>query len=304
MIFIDNYEIFERKNYQLLYHIIDMNKLLFILENNKLESFNFSFISTTRNKMMNGYLGDSPVSIFKLELDGEKLSDNYMIKPFAETYFEGPERIQKRFSEYEEQINTNTITNINKYINKLIIIKSRVENLKNTGWFNSNGGHFRSKRITIPDYFKKYLTNLPYPLYVQDGTNIKKDDEWFNSILNYDIKKIYHGYMLVYKGLKKVKDNFGSHYRDYVIPIDSRNKIEKQIVLGYTYNNLYLNSNKSKVLENAKEYDNELELENTKDMKLYIFDFEYNLEDIITEKDILHVKKAYLKNINIVECIK
>jgi len=76
----------EYKNIGPIYHIIDMEKLEFILTNNYLKPKHFwGGISTTRNKMMNSYTGDSPVSIFKLELDTGKLSNNYKIKPVSDT---------------------------------------------------------------------------------------------------------------------------------------------------------------------------------------------------------------------------
>jgi hypothetical protein len=59
-----------------LYHIIDFEKLFYILNNNKIKSYKFSFISTTRNVNMVGYVGDSPTSIFKLELDWNELHTN------------------------------------------------------------------------------------------------------------------------------------------------------------------------------------------------------------------------------------
>ena len=45
----------ETKLYQNLYHIIDFEKLNFILDNNCIKNYNFQYISTTRDKMLNNY---------------------------------------------------------------------------------------------------------------------------------------------------------------------------------------------------------------------------------------------------------
>jgi len=115
----------ENKNYQNLYHILDYNKLNFVFDTNSIKSFNFSNISLTRNKMMNSYLGASPLSIFKIEIDAIKLSNKYKIEPFSFKTVYG-----ERFQEYEERVKTNKITNIFYYINKIILIKNEVEKLK------------------------------------------------------------------------------------------------------------------------------------------------------------------------------
>ena len=49
---ITDFKIFESKNIQNLYHIVDIDKLYYILDNNEIKSYKFSNISTTRNKMM------------------------------------------------------------------------------------------------------------------------------------------------------------------------------------------------------------------------------------------------------------
>jgi hypothetical protein len=118
----------ESKSVGVLYHIIDFEKLKYIIENNHLKSFkagNSGGISTTRNKMMQGYLGDNSTSFFKLELDGEKLSHKYKIRPMAYV-----SATNVRFQEYEELIVTNhkPLSDVDKYINKLIISKDRIKN--------------------------------------------------------------------------------------------------------------------------------------------------------------------------------
>jgi hypothetical protein len=73
----------EYKNIGSLYHIIDIEKIFYILKHNKISSKYFSNISTTRDKMMGEYLGDSSTSVFKLELDGGALSNKYKMRPFS-----------------------------------------------------------------------------------------------------------------------------------------------------------------------------------------------------------------------------
>jgi len=275
----------EFKNIGPLYHIIDMEKLKFIIENDFLKPKHFfGGISTTRNKMMNGYTGDSPVSIFKLELNSQKLSNNYKITPISDTTTEIDSygyRKTVHFNEFEERIITNKIYHISKYINKLIIIKKRIENLKNTGWFTSDGGFFDGKRLTIPDFFKEYIQNCKLPIYIQDNTIIKKDDKWVNSIINYPIKKINHGYIYYKKEYKK-HPKIEHGLKDYYIPLDNNNNEITDVVVGYKYKNLYLYTNKQKI--NSNDY--------------YMFDFEYETSDIIKKNNnYIKIKIAKLRNV-------
>lgn len=307
---ITSYKIFEAKNYSSLYHIIDLNKLAFIIDNNVLKSYHFSKISTTRNKMMNGYTGDSPVSIFKLELDAEKLSQNYKIKPFAEKYTEIglDSRKIKRFQEWEEQIQTNEIKNIDRYVKKLIIIKSNVERLKDSGWFDTDGGNFRGQRMTFPEYFRTYLPKVKFPIYVQEGAVIKKDDEWIDSIKNYELKIINHAYALAYKGCRRVKDEY--YCVDHVNFVDDKNKIELKrgdsLVIGYKYNDLYLSKDLDKIKKQMLELDYELEdTEEFRGMELRILDFIYESEDVIKESnEFVYVNKAKLDGMTLASWIK
>jgi len=66
-----------------LYHILSMYSLKLVIENDSITGHHYPVISTTRNKMLNSYTGSRPDSFFKLELDGDKLSDRYKIKPFV-----------------------------------------------------------------------------------------------------------------------------------------------------------------------------------------------------------------------------
>ena len=275
----------EYKNIGPIYHIIDMGKLEFILTNDYLKPKHFfGGISTTREKMINGYTGDSPVSIFKLELDSGKISNNYKIKPVSDTTTEigyGGSRKTVHFDEREELIVTQKLDNISKFINKLIINKRRVDNLKDSGWFDSDGGNYKGNRMTIPEYFKKFIENCKLPVYVQDGTQIKKDDKWIESIINYPIKQINHGYIFYNKEYRP-HPKFKRAIKEYFVPLDKMNNELDDIVIGYDYKDLYLSKQTNKL--NRGEY---------------VFDFEYELDDIIEENNkYIRVSKAKLSHVD------
>ena len=220
----------ESKNLGNLYHIVDIEKLNYILDNNKIVSYKAGDgkISLTRNKMMTGYLGDNSSSVFKLEIDGDKLSHKYRIKPYRyKTMNAG------YLDEYEEQVQTNKITNIFNYTNKIIVDKKRVLNLmyifdKLSDWFTSEG----TRHGNFPTILKeiKYKANSKgLELYVQDGSIIKKDDEWIDYIINFPIKKIEKRYFIVLR--KRI--NIGRYrYQDSLVDFNN-NIIIKDIVIGY-----------------------------------------------------------------------
>lgn len=286
---IKNYGSFllEGKNLGSLYHIVDMEKMSYILDTNSITSYHFSKISTTRDKMMNWYEGDKPTSIFKIELNGDLLSHKYKIKPFAFI-----SKTNVRFDESEEQIQTNRINNVSKYINKIIIIKKRIEGLKNSGWFTTNGGYYKKERRNIPELLKEFIDRFKeynYQVYVQDGSVIKKDDDYINSIINHKIEKIYHGYAYYLRGHKEVYDErFKTMVgKDVVIPLNKKNKQIDQLVIGYDYENLYLNTS----------YDINKKTKLPKDFHLYVFDYEYDVNDSEEIDNQIFVKSGHLANI-------
>lgn len=283
-----------------LYHLFDLEKLVFILKNNSLEPKNFANISTTRNKNMIGYLGDKSTTLFKLELDGDKLSNNYKIKPFQYKTIDAG-----YLEEWEEVIKTHKISDINKYTKKFIILKDNVERLKNSGWFDSDGGlfikegsvalsDFKTTRATLPDIFKEYIPKIKKlfgdNIYVQESTVIKKDDKWIDSIINYTIKQVNHGYALYYR---KHREEFKFNTNilvDYVEPINKKNKELDKFVIGYDYEDLYLEKNSIWLIKTEYE-----KYKQDDKNKLYEFDYEYDKNDIISEyENIVHVKIAKL----------
>lgn len=223
----DNF-LYESKNYQTLYHIVDDIKLNYILNTNTITSKNFHNISLTRNKMMNGYLGESGFSIFKLELDSNKLSENYKISPFSYKSKNG-----EYFNEYEESVKTNIIKNASKYINKIILIKSKIEKLKR----NLRDKHTVSnlfsihKKNNIPNIIrdiKNKCLEKGLELYVQDGSIIKKDDDYIDSIINYKLVQFKYKYASVLRGKLYFRQE-GEKYGYYIETCfdENDNKLEK-----------------------------------------------------------------------------
>ena len=245
----------ESKNLGNLYHIVDIEKLNYILDNNKIESYKAGEgrISLTRNKMLTGYLGDNSSSVFKLEVDGNKLSSKYKIKPYRYKT-----RNAGYLDEYEEQVQTNKITNIFNYINRFIIDKNRVMNLmysfdKLSDWFTTEGtrhGNFP----TILKNIKDKIDKVGLELYVQDGSIIKKDDKWIDYIINFPIKKIDKRYFIV---LRKRIELEKYRYRDTLVDFDNK-PIIKELVIGY---NIDVNPDDI----------NAIELKSFKDSKKYKF---------------------------------
>jgi len=240
-----------------------------------------------------GYIGDKPNSIFKLELDGNKLSQKYKIKPF--TYVS---KTNIRFTEEsEEQIKTNKIKNAISYIKKVIIISERINNLLDSGWFESDGGYFKSNRITLPELLKIIINKLNekgLEVWVQKGHIIKKDDEYINFILNKDIKQVNHGYAYYLRGYVKGEKHGMNVHLDKVLPVDNKNNELDNLVIGYDYDNLYLLKDKNNI--------NIDKIEIPKDFKLYLFDFTYELNDVIEETDDnIYLRTSKLQNIEIIK---
>lgn len=279
----------EAKSVGNLYHIVDLDKIFYILDNNKITNYHFRYISTTRDKSLSGYVGDNPTSFFKLELDGDKLSNKYKIGPFVYK-----SRTNISFTEEKEEvIKTNEIKNVMQYVNRFIIDKNRLERLKDSGWFSTDGGYFREERKTIPELLKTIwdkIKSYGKELWVQDGYKIYKDDNYIQGIIDHDIEKIYHGYTLYLRGydVKLIMGKYKSLI-DVLYPIDKRNEKITKFVIGYEYDNLWLSEDKD------LDYSG---VDVPEDFKLYLCDFTYNKEDVIKQdQNTVLLKKAKLHNI-------
>jgi len=151
------------KNVGLLYHLVGFDQLTHIISTSTLSARNFfDGISTTRDKQLNRYTGGPPVIFFKLELDGDKLAERIKITPvqfksLTDVEFKG---------EHEELIKAIKIPNIWKYVTKFIFIRANIE--KDYKYVSDISDQFSAK----------WLPRVPVPFYVQEGSQIKKDNEF------------------------------------------------------------------------------------------------------------------------------
>jgi len=105
----------ERKQVGNLYHYTSMSGLEGILDEDRMKSFNYPFISFTRDKNWNGF--DYKI---RITLDGTLLSDKYKIQPYCDP------RARRYDAECEEIITIDEILNIRKYIKLIEIEKYKI----------------------------------------------------------------------------------------------------------------------------------------------------------------------------------
>lgn len=228
--------ILERKSFGNLYHVLDYEKMLFLLKTNTLKSYKAGDgkISLTRDKMFNSYLGDSPTSIFKLVIDGNRLSDRFKIRPFAYKKMRAG-----YLKEFEEQVQTSLIKNAFSYIDKVVLIKEKVERLRYTAWgdgtlsdYLTTVGAFNGSMPQMISKIVEELKSRNKVLYVQDGTAIKRDNEYIDSLINFPLKEIETKFIIAYRGgIKTKKDSFGS--KDVIVDLDG-NILQDHFVIGHT----------------------------------------------------------------------
>jgi len=94
-----------------------------LIGNQLLASINVGGISLTRDK--NGWFVGRLDNIFRIELDGNKISNNYKIKPVAW----GQNDRSKGYTESEELVITPKINNIKNYILSVTINKDMLRSL-------------------------------------------------------------------------------------------------------------------------------------------------------------------------------
>ena len=155
----------EAKEVGILYHLLNFENLIYVADNNILEGFAFKGVSFTRNKMMNWYAGSGSSLFCKFEIDGNKLSENY--KTIPKQYKTGSGLQLEEFEEYVSK----KITNVFKYVNKLIFIKERENDLNYI---------FEDKKLWKNVKKALNIINIKYniPFYVQEGSKITKDDKF------------------------------------------------------------------------------------------------------------------------------
>jgi len=226
----------ESKSVGRLYHILNFGKLKYVIENNHLkpgQASNRGNISTTRNKMMNSYIGDGPATFFKLELDGDKLSEKYKIRPVS--YIS---HTNVRFEEYEELIITNgkPIENLDDYVTKLIILKDRIEKARISYRPDDSPSDFfttaNNRLGTIKEMISLIKEKSDYEIWTQQGSVIKKDDEYIQSLLDEELYDVKFKYDVWHRGdLPHRKYDFGVED----VLIDSEGRLHYNWSVGDIY---------------------------------------------------------------------
>lgn len=217
-----------------VYHVLDIEKLEYVLSTNKISSKSFSNISTSRNKNFSSYVGDGVTSWFKLELDYKKLNKKYKNRSFiytSQTNVSMPE-------EEEQQFLTNEISPAFDYITRIILMKGRLENSmyrfhnkkEPSDWMTDAPRPYRK----IPQIIKSFVEKLKafnMKFYVQefDGT-IHEDDKYVQSIIDHPIKHVDIYYAYAYRMNSFVK-RFS--YEDVIY--DPIKNIPHRIVIGAKY---------------------------------------------------------------------
>ena len=162
--------LFESKNLGELYHICDYKSLKHIITEDKLESKNYGYVSLTRDKLL------WPKKDFIISIDGGKLSNNYVVKPYA---YQGEENgnIVYFKDEREEAVIAKAIVKISKYINFIAIRDNASTNLLKYGYDEDFQWVYDDKKENV----LKLLSNIDkkFGLKVQKGSSFTKDDKWF-----------------------------------------------------------------------------------------------------------------------------
>lgn len=171
----------EAKQVGTLYHLTNLDGMEFIMKSDKIVRKLYDGISFTRNKMLNFYEGHPARLYFKLIIDGDKLSNKYKIEPFK--YHSQKDNVDFR-NEAEEIIKTREISNVSNYIKGVAFIYRNFE-----GWdeeyYEERGPNGLMFRGNFKTFLNKDLPDLlnridrKFGLYVQLGSQIKKDNNWF-----------------------------------------------------------------------------------------------------------------------------
>lgn len=121
-----------KSNINTLYHITSLNGMKNIYDTNTLKGKEYPLISFTTNKNMESYLGQKAGTMFKLVLDGNKLSKNYELENFE---YISNTNIKLKEDEVRTK-NSTEIRNIDNYILGLYFI------------YNDDYEYFKHKLIT------------------------------------------------------------------------------------------------------------------------------------------------------------
>jgi hypothetical protein len=172
-------DLLEAKQVGILYHFTTAENLLAILSSNKLAAMNYSDISFTRNK---NYLNEpgsygKKLSLVRLSIDGDKLSQNYKISPFHNS-----EKFNKKSDEYEERISRKNlkngkIDNIKDYITEITIDKNGIMasieydytiKLLQNNKYDKNTSPEKVKQLASLEYKKFYVQVKKYNIPIKE----------------------------------------------------------------------------------------------------------------------------------------
>ena len=163
----------EAKQVGILYHFTNIENLLGILKSNKIIGSSGEreiYISFTRNKNFNlsGHYGITGTSV-RISINGDKLSNNYKIKPY----------FYKEFNrdEMEERVITTSIKNISNYIIEIMLYN-------NILLYNEyQGKQFISQQNILHRFIKK--DDIDDPVNLNDILEYLKQ---YNIKINIDYK--------------------------------------------------------------------------------------------------------------------
>jgi len=210
--------------YKYVYHVLDVDALLFTLKSNILQGKNYSGVSTSYDPKFNSYIGDRPWSFFKLQLDAQLLiQDGYNLKRFDYVSNNNQKFDEK---EYQQRLK---IQNIKKYITKIILIFSKFNSLKDAVF--SQIGHQPNK---FKEDIKWLYQNYKKDLYLQKlNHTFVKSDSFFQKIINKKIEIEYFGFEIYKKIEKYVKGNKDrmSHFEYEYIPFNKKIGFSRLAVL-------------------------------------------------------------------------
>lgn len=212
----------EAKQVGNLYHVMDIDKFVNLLNYDILKKPT----SFTRNKDYDYVVGRGKDYTYQIRIDGDKLSNNYKIKPVNQ----GGGWVS---DEYEELVNVD-IKNVGKYILDITVINKKRFYWKEKGFNKVTYNTWKNSGIDeISKYLSNYLSKYPnIQLNIKEGHGGKihaltdNDLKWLRSmgIINpkeAEIEKtivgLYKDKKLVLKDLSQLRKYIIQHGKDFFI---------------------------------------------------------------------------------------
>ena len=189
-----NSKVFEAKQVGTLYHVCSLKDYLkYILPNDTLQAsgmyYNFAYggdyyVSFTRDKSFVVESRDDETILIQLVVDGDKLSENYKVRPYNDFAFgEDGERKHDDFRKREmEECVKGPIKNISKYIKEVRFDIASMHDL--TQELNLNTLK-RKKKLLKDIVYHKFIRGRSADLGIANGTPLKDVldmiDDWVDS---------------------------------------------------------------------------------------------------------------------------